>query len=88
VVADIPGIIAVDLAEATEITTPARFAFDDTGRLVTLTILARNTLLEDHDLLVETVITFRYPTEAPDLLLPEPAYVEPTSAPDDEESGS
>jgi hypothetical protein len=80
VVADIPGIIAVDLAEATEITTPAKFAFDDAGRLVTITILARNTLLEVHDLLVETVITFRYPTEPPDLPVPEPSYVEPAPA--------
>jgi hypothetical protein len=79
-VADIPGIIAVDLAEATEITTPAKFAFDDAGRLVTITILARNTLLEVHDLLVETVITFRYPTDPPDLPKPEPTYVEPAPA--------
>lgn len=88
VVADIPGIIAVDLAVATEITTPAKLAFDEAGRLVSLTILARNTLLDIHDLLVETVITFRYPTEAPELPKPEPAWVDPTPAPDDEVSGS
>lgn len=84
---DIPGIIAVDLAEATEITTPARLAFDDAGRLVTITILARNTLLEVHDLLVETVITFRYPTDPPELPKPEPAFVEPAPA-DEKGSGS
>ena len=84
---DIPGIIAVDLAEATESTTPARLAFDDAGRLVTITILARNTLLEVHDLLVETVITFRYPTDPPELPKPEPAFVEPAPA-DEKGSGS
>lgn len=76
-VADIPGIIAVDLADATEMREPAELAFDDTGRLVGLRILARNTHLDRHDLLVETVITFGYPDTAPELPKPEPVWVAP-----------
>ncbi len=86
-VTDVPGIIAVDLAEATELLGPARLAFDDAGRLIGLTIIARNTHLETWDLVVETVITFAYPAEPPPLPEPLPAYVEPTPAPD-EETGS
>ena len=81
-VADAPGIIAVDLVAATEITTPAVLAFDAAGRLVGLTITARNTNLEIHDLIVETVITFRYPDRPPSLPEPLPAYVAPAPAKD------
>lgn len=81
-VADSPGIIAIDLATATEITAPARFTFDDAGRLVSLTIVARNTRLDVHDLVVETLITFRYPGTAPELPKPEPAWVAPAATSD------
>ena len=70
-VAHLPGIIAVDLASATEIDDPADLAFDDAGRLIGLRVVARNTHLETYDLLVETVIRFAYPERAPPL--PDPA---------------
>jgi hypothetical protein len=81
-VADAPGIIAVDLAAATELREPADMAFDDKGRLVGLRILARNTNLDRYDLLVETVITFAYPDAVPELPKPEPHWVEPTPEPE------
>jgi hypothetical protein len=83
-VADIPGIIAVDLADATELTAPVALRFDDAGRLVGLTVLARNTRLVDADLLVETDITLAYPERAPALPEPEPRWVEPSPDPDGE----
>jgi hypothetical protein len=84
-VADLPGIIAVDLAEATEITEPAELAFDDAGRLVGLRVTARHTNVEAHDLLVDTIITFAYPDTPPPLPEAQPTWVPPTSAPDGEE---
>ena len=83
-VADIPGVIAVDLADATELRGPADLAFDDAGRLIGLRILARNTHLDRYDLLVETVITFAYPPSVPDLPRPEPTW-KPPAAPADGE---
>jgi hypothetical protein len=80
-VADIPGVIAVDLADATELTEPVALRFDDTGRLVGLTVLARNTRLTDADLLVDTVISLAYPASAPSLPEPEPRWVEPSPDP-------
>jgi hypothetical protein len=81
-VADMPGIVAVDLADATELREPAELAFDDRGRLIGLRVLARNTHVDRYDLLVETVITFGYPESAPALPKPEPRWVEPTQAPE------
>jgi hypothetical protein len=81
---DVPGIIAVDLVEQTELQGPATLSFDDRGRLIGLRIIARNTNLEANDLVVDTVITFRYPDQAPELPKPEPVYVEPTPATDGE----
>lgn len=83
-VADIPGIIAVDLAGSTELRGPAELAFDELGRLVGLRIVARNTNLEAYDLLVDTVITFGYPDAVPDLPRPEPAYVAPATPADEQ----
>lgn len=83
-VADIPGIIAVDLADATELRGPAELAFDETGRLIGLRVLARNTHLDPHDLLVETVITFTYTAAAPELPKPEPRWVAPSAPADGE----
>lgn len=84
-VADLPGIIAVDLAEATAITKPAELAFDDRGRLIGLRVTARNTHVEDYDLLVDTIITFAYPDAPPSLPAARPTWVPPTPAPDGEE---
>jgi hypothetical protein len=78
-VAELPGIIAVDLASATELREPAELAFDEGGRLVGLRVLARNTHLDRYDLLVETVITFGYPGQAPELPRPEPAWTPPAA---------
>lgn len=80
--AALPGIVAIDLAAATELVAPVELRFDDAGRLVGLTVLARNTNLEVHDLIVETVITLRYPGSPPELPRPEPVYVAPAPDPD------
>ena len=79
---DLPGVIAIDLVAATELRGPAELRFDAGGRLVGLRVLARNTNLEVHDLLVETVMTLRYPDQRPELPRPEPAYVAPSPDPD------
>ena len=80
-VTHLPGIIAVDLAIATEIDDPADLAFDDAGRLLGLRVVARNTHLETYDLLVETVIRFAYPERAPPLPVPDPVHVGPAPEP-------
>lgn len=77
-VADIPGLIAVDMESATELTKPIELAFDASGRLITLAATARNLNLADYDLLVETTLTFSYPDAPPPLPDPTPAYVEPS----------
>lgn len=76
-VADVPGIVAVDLADFTELTEPAALSFDDAGRLLSVTITARNTALETWDLIVVTTISLAYPDSPPDLPIPEPTYVAP-----------
>jgi hypothetical protein len=81
-VEDLPGIIAVDLAGSTELVGPVELGFDERGRLVLLRVLARNTNLTTHDLMVETEIAFAYPDRLPHLPEPEPAYVPATPAPD------
>ena len=78
---DLPGIIAPDLVDFTELLAPVELRFDEGGRLVGLTILARNTHLDVHDLVVETVITLRYPAGPAELPVPEPRYVEPSLDP-------
>lgn len=78
----LPGIVAIDLAAVTELVAPVELRFDDAGRLVGLTVLARNTNLDVHDLRVETVITLRYPGSPPELPRPEPTYVAPAPDPD------
>jgi hypothetical protein len=80
--ADIPGLIAVDLAAVTAIEGPATLAFDADGRLVGLSILARKTDLARADFTIATTFTFAYPLLAPGLPEPEPAYVEPKPDPD------
>lgn len=86
-VADLPGIIAVDLAEATELIEPVDLAFDADGRLIGLKAVARNIHVEEYDLVISTVITFAYPDQVPELPKPEPAYVAPSPAPDSDEPG-
>ena len=83
-VANVPGVIAADLAASTELTGPTDFELDKAGRLVSLTFVARNTRMERYDLVVKTVITFRYPDTPPALPDPVPAWVEPSFAADGE----
>lgn len=83
-VADMPGIIAVDLAPATELRGPAELAFDDAGRLVGLRVVARNTHLDRHDMLIDTVITFAYPGAAPALPDAQPVWTPPSPPADGE----
>lgn len=87
-VADLPGIIAVDLAEATELIEPVTLAFDADGRLIGLRAVARNVHYQAHDLVITTLITFAYPDRSPALPGPEPAYVAPSPAPDSDEPGA
>jgi hypothetical protein len=75
-VADIPGVIAVDAEPFTELAAPIEMAFDDAGRLVQLHVLARNANLDEWDLMVDTVITFRYPATADPLPEPLPALTD------------
>jgi hypothetical protein len=77
-VADIPGVIASDGAGFTELVAPLEFAFDDQGRLAQVHVLARNTNLDVYDLLIDTTITFAYPTTAAPL--PDPSPARPASA--------
>lgn len=74
-IADAPGLMAIDAAGFTELTGPLEFSIDDEGRLVGLTARMRNTRSETFDLLVETVITFRY--DPPPGALPDPAPLAP-----------
>jgi len=82
--ADIPGVIAADGEAFTEITKPATLRFDDAGRLVGLTVVARNTNMTAYDLIVETTYSFSYPDQAPTLPEPDPAYVAPALPADEE----
>lgn len=71
---DIPGVIAVDGAEFTEITGPVGMTFDAAGRLVGLLVTARNTAVEAHDFVVVTEITLSYDDIPQVLPLPEPLW--------------
>jgi hypothetical protein len=77
-IADAPGLMAVDLAAASELTGPIDYGFDDAGRLVRLHAVIRDTTVEDWDFLVDVVITFGYGDAGP---IPEPAPLVQPSAP-------
>lgn len=77
VVADIPGIIAVDGEAFTEITEPVALTFDAAGRLSGIVVTARNTNMDTFDLVLVTEIAFFYdevPVRMPD---PVPAHPDP-----------
>jgi hypothetical protein len=78
-VADAPGLMAIDAAPFTVLAAPIDFSLDPQGRLVQLHARMRNTNMEAFDLIVETVITFRY--DSPPRLLPEPLPTAPPPAP-------
>jgi hypothetical protein len=80
-VADVPGIVAVDGASFTAITSPVAFAFDDQGRLVQLSVTAQNTNETTYDLLIDTVITLAYPAAPPPISDPTPTLPPATAAP-------
>ena len=75
-VAAIPGVIAVDGAEFTELTEPVAMTFDAAGRLVGLVVTARNTTVEAYDLVVVTEITLHYDDIPQVIPLPEPAWTD------------
>jgi hypothetical protein len=75
-IADVPGLMAVDLAAVSELTGPIEYGFDDQGRLVRLHAIVRNTDVTDWDYLVDVVITFGYGDAGP-IPDPEPRYVDP-----------
>ena len=83
-VGDVPGIIGVDLADSTELPDKIELAFDESGRLIGIRVVARNTNLDQFDLMVDTTISFSYPDSAPQLPKPEPRYVEPSMEPEPE----
>jgi hypothetical protein len=74
---DVPGIVAVDAAPFTELVGPFEYAIDAQGRLAQIHAVARNTRLEAYDLIVDTVITFDYPSTADPLPEPSPALAGP-----------
>ena len=74
-VANLPALIAPDLTAATELRGRSGFELDAAGRLVSLTVTARNTRMEQYDLMLRTVITFRYLDTPPRLPEPVPAWV-------------
>lgn len=74
----LPGIIATDLAEDTDLVDAVELRFDDEGRLAALSATARNLRMADYDLVVDTLILLRYPTGPPTLPQPEPRYAEPS----------
>jgi len=67
--AQIPGVVAANGAAFTKLTDPVAYGFDDTGRLVSVRVMALNTNMTDFDLVVETTITIAYDDVAG---LPEP----------------
>jgi hypothetical protein len=77
-IADIPGLMAVDLAASSELTGPIEYGFDDAGRLVRLHAVVRNTQVEDWDYLVDVVITLGYGDAGP-IPDPKPEFVDPGS---------
>lgn len=70
-VADIPGLVAADGVEFTQLTDAVTYGLDPDGNLTALHLVARNTNLTEYDLLVETDIGIAY--EADDLAEPKPA---------------
>ncbi len=82
-IAKAPGLMAIDAASFTVLAAPLSFALDDQGRLVEIRAVMRNTRSEVFELLVETIITIRYPETAPILPAPAPLYVEPGSGTDE-----
>ena len=78
--ADIPGIVAVDAETFTELVGPLDATFDSDGRLIGLHVIARNTRLDGFDLLVDTTISFAYPSGPPEIPVPDPLF-DPDSIP-------
>ncbi len=58
--ADIPGLIASDGLPFTELREPIAYGFDEGGRVISITAIARNTNMTRHDLVVETRMTIAY----------------------------
>jgi hypothetical protein len=69
---EIPGVVAADGAAFTKLTAPVAYGFDDTGRLVSVTVSALNTNMTEFDLVIETSIRIAYDGVAG---LPEPKPV-------------
>jgi hypothetical protein len=81
VIADAPGLLAVDAQSFSEIRGPVEFALDEAGRLVELRATLLNTRQTTFDLVTTTVVTFDFATvgELPD---PEPLIVPVTEVAD------
>lgn len=72
--ADIPGLVAAKGKAYTKLTSPIEFAFDDQGRLARIHAIALNMTMTDFDLVVDTIIVFRYDIPAGPLPDPVPTW--------------
>ncbi len=76
---DAPGLMAVDAKSFTALPDPITFAFDDQGRLVQIQAVTQNTNVTAFNLLVDTVITFGYPSTAAPIPDPTPPWAPPAT---------
>lgn len=72
VIADAPGLIAVDLGPASVLVTPVELGLDAAGRLALIHARVRNTNERTFDLIVDVTIEIDYPASAPPLPDPLP----------------
>lgn len=56
----IPGVIAADGLAFTELLAPLTYGFDAGGRLTRIAVSARNTNMDDFDLVIETTVEIAY----------------------------
>lgn len=76
--ADLPGIMAVDAASYSEITEPVDLTFDAQGRLAVLHARVRNTRVTTFDLIVDVTVTFDFDSATGPLPDPVPLAPSPT----------
>ena len=79
VLADLPGIMAVDAAPFSELAGPVDLTFDAQGRLGAIHARVRNTRVTTFDLIVDVTITLDFIT--PPGPLPDPVPVAPSPTP-------
>jgi hypothetical protein len=78
VIADAPGLLAIDAAAFSELSGPIEYSIDTSGRLAQLHATVRNLRMETFDLLTDVVVTFTYdpsPGALPDPVPTAPPFV-------------